>query len=82
MWLNANEYALSPNFDLTDRTFNRYPEPQPQAVIEGYARYAGVAPENVLVSRGGDESIELIIRAFARQTTAFSTAHQPTECTP
>ena len=64
VWLNANEYALSPNFDLTDRTFNRYPEPQPQAVIEGYAAYAGVAPENVLVSRGGDESIELIIRAF------------------
>ncbi|VEI74362.1 Histidinol-phosphate aminotransferase [Mannheimia haemolytica] len=64
VWLNANEYALSPNFDLIDRTFNRYPEPQPQAVIEGYARYAGVAPENVLVSRGGDESIELIIRAF------------------
>ncbi|WP_409500457.1 histidinol-phosphate transaminase [Mannheimia glucosida] len=64
VWLNANEYALSPNFDLTDRTFNRYPEPQPQAVVEGYARYAGVAPENVLVSRGGDESIELIIRAF------------------
>ncbi|QNS15294.1 histidinol-phosphate transaminase [Mannheimia bovis] len=64
VWLNANEYAVSPNFDLTDRTFNRYPEPQPQAVIEGYARYAGVSPENVLVSRGGDESIELIIRAF------------------
>ncbi|AHG82423.1 Histidinol-phosphate aminotransferase [Bibersteinia trehalosi USDA-ARS-USMARC-188] len=64
VWLNANEYALSPNFDLTEHTFNRYPEPQPQAVIEGYARYAGVAPENVLVSRGGDESIELIIRAF------------------
>lgn len=64
VWLNANEYAVSPNFDLTDRTFNRYPEPQPQAVIDGYARYAGVKPENVLVSRGGDESIELIIRAF------------------
>ncbi|TLU74887.1 histidinol-phosphate transaminase [Mannheimia varigena] len=64
VWLNANEYAVSPNFDLTDRTFNRYPEPQPQAVIEGYARYVGIQPENVLVSRGGDESIELIIRAF------------------
>lgn len=64
VWLNANEYAVSPNFGLTDNTFNRYPEPQPQAVIEGYARYAGVAPENVLVSRGGDESIELLIRAF------------------
>ncbi|MDG6310428.1 histidinol-phosphate transaminase [Glaesserella parasuis] len=68
VWLNANEYALSPNFDLTDRTFNRYPEPQPQAVIEGYATYAGVMPENVLVSRGGDESIELIIRAFCEPT--------------
>ncbi|XWY21569.1 histidinol-phosphate transaminase [Bisgaard Taxon 45] len=64
IWLNANEYPTSPDFDLTHRTFNRYPEPQPQAVIEGYARYAGVCPENVLVSRGGDESIELIIRAF------------------
>ncbi|HDX1178505.1 TPA: histidinol-phosphate transaminase [Pasteurella multocida] len=64
IWLNANEYPTSPDFDLTQRTFNRYPEPQPQAVIEGYANYAGVTPENVLVSRGGDESIELIIRAF------------------
>ncbi|HDR1865671.1 histidinol-phosphate transaminase [Pasteurella multocida] len=64
IWLNANEYPTSPDFDLTHRTFNRYPEPQPQAVIEGYANYAGITPENVLVSRGGDESIELIIRAF------------------
>ncbi|OOF41487.1 histidinol-phosphate transaminase [Rodentibacter rarus] len=64
IWLNANEYPTSPNFDLTDRIFNRYPEPQPQAVVEGYAAYAGVLPDNVLVSRGGDESIELIIRAF------------------
>lgn len=64
IWLNANEYPTSPNFDLIHRSFNRYPDPQPQTVIEGYAQYAGVQPENVLVSRGGDESIELIIRAF------------------
>ncbi|EJS87804.1 histidinol-phosphate aminotransferase, partial [Pasteurella multocida subsp. multocida str. Anand1_buffalo] len=64
IWLNANEYPTSPDFNLTHRTFNRYPEPQPQVVIEGYANYAGITPENVLVSRGGDESIELIIRAF------------------
>ncbi|OOF65471.1 histidinol-phosphate transaminase [Rodentibacter sp. Ppn85] len=70
VWLNANEYPTSPNFDLTDRTFNRYPEPQPQGVIEGYAHYAGVQPKNVLVSRGGDESIELIIRAFCEANDA------------
>ena len=32
--------------------------------MQGYANYVGVQPENVLVTRGGDEGIELIIRAF------------------
>lgn len=64
VWLNANEYPISPDFSLTCQNFNRYPEAQPQAVIQGYANYAGVSAENVIVSRGGDESIELIIRAF------------------
>lgn len=67
VWLNANEYAISPSFDLTNPSFNRYPQPQPTKVIENYARYAGVAVDNVLVSRGGDEAIELIIRAFCEQ---------------
>lgn len=70
VWLNANEYALSPNFALSEAQFNRYPEPQPEAVIQSYAAYAGVQPENVLVSRGGDESIELIIRAFCEPTNS------------
>lgn len=68
VWLNANEYPVSPDFDLTARLFNRYPDPQPAAVVKGYAAYAGVQPENVIVTRGGDESIELIIRAFCEST--------------
>ncbi|TNH04631.1 histidinol-phosphate transaminase [Testudinibacter sp. TR-2022] len=64
VWLNANEYATSPDLNLQNRTFNRYPEAQPQQLLERYAAYAGLKAENVLVSRGGDESIELIIRAF------------------
>ncbi|MBF0752188.1 MULTISPECIES: histidinol-phosphate transaminase [unclassified Pasteurella] len=71
IWLNANECPISPNFDLIDRTFNRYPEPQPQAVVERYAAYADVSSDNVLVSRGGDESIELIIRAFCEADDAI-----------
>ncbi|WP_150538678.1 histidinol-phosphate transaminase [Actinobacillus vicugnae] len=70
VWLNANEYPTSPNFDLTDHTFNRYPEAQPEAVVNSYAAYAGVQPENVIVTRGGDESIELIIRAFCEADDA------------
>ncbi|MFC0229261.1 histidinol-phosphate transaminase [Serratia aquatilis] len=64
VWLNANEYPVAPEFQLTAQTFNRYPECQPVLVIERYAAYAGVSKEQVLVSRGADEGIELLIRAF------------------
>jgi histidinol-phosphate aminotransferase len=64
VWLNANEFPTAVEFQLTQQTLNRYPECQPKAVIENYARYAGVKPEQVLVSRGADEGIELLIRAF------------------
>ncbi|CDL30774.1 Histidinol-phosphate aminotransferase [Enterobacter hormaechei] len=64
VWLNANEYPTPVAFELSQQTLNRYPECQPKAVIENYAQYAGVKPEQVLVSRGADEGIELLIRAF------------------
>ncbi|MBL1377361.1 histidinol-phosphate transaminase [Zobellella iuensis] len=64
IWLNANEAADSGQFTLDCSRLNRYPECQPPGVINGYAAYAGVAPEQVLVSRGGDEGIELLIRTF------------------
>jgi histidinol-phosphate aminotransferase len=64
VWLNANEYPLAVPFELSQQTLNRYPECQPKLVIERYAAYAGLAPEQVLVSRGADEGIELLMRAF------------------
>jgi histidinol-phosphate aminotransferase len=64
VWLNANEFPTPVEFQLTQQTLNRYPECQPKAVIENYAAYAGVKPEQVLVSRGADEGIELLVRAF------------------
>ena len=64
VWLNANEYPLPVPFDLSQKSLNRYPECQPQQVIARYAAYAGLQPQQVLVSRGADEGIELLIRAF------------------
>lgn len=64
VWLNANEYPLAVPFELSQHTLNRYPECQPKLVIERYAAYAGLKPDQVLVSRGADEGIELLIRAF------------------
>nr|WP_159466267.1 histidinol-phosphate transaminase [Scandinavium goeteborgense] len=64
VWLNANEFPTAVSFDLSQQALNRYPECQPKAVIENYAQYAGLKPGQVLVSRGADEGIELLIRAF------------------
>lgn len=64
VWLNANEYPLPVPFELSQNALNRYPECQPALVIERYAAYAGLEKDQVLVSRGADEGIELLIRAF------------------
>ncbi|PJZ06431.1 histidinol-phosphate transaminase [Pantoea rodasii] len=64
VWLNANEFPLPVPFELSQQTLNRYPECQPKIVIERYAAYAGLTPEQVIVSRGADEGIELLMRAF------------------
>jgi histidinol-phosphate aminotransferase len=63
VWLNANEFPRTESYSLT-QPLNRYPECQPPMLLAAYAAYAGVQTEQLLVSRGADESIELLIRAF------------------
>ncbi|RYV01479.1 histidinol-phosphate transaminase [Shewanella sp. OPT22] len=66
VFINANESPFT-NVDLGDMNFetiNRYPEQQPERLIEAYASYAGVNLENVVCTRGADEAIELLIRTF------------------
>ena len=77
VWLNANENALAPSYQL-DGCFNRYPSCQPKTVIDAYAAYAGVKPEQVLVSRGADEGIELLIRSFCEPKQDSITICPPT----
>jgi histidinol-phosphate aminotransferase len=77
VWLNANENAMAPAYQL-DGTFNRYPSCQPSSVINAYAAYAGVEPAQVLVSRGADEGIELLIRSFCEPNTDSITICPPT----
>ncbi len=64
VWLNANEAPTGKQYTLDTSLYNRYPDCQPDAVIAGYARYTGLNKEQVLVSRGADEGIELLIRGF------------------
>ena len=64
IWLNANESPFKNEYTYTDEGLNRYGECQPPSLILSYAQYAHLPPENVLTSRGADESIDLLIRTF------------------
>ncbi|WP_409419953.1 histidinol-phosphate transaminase [Pseudaeromonas sp. ZJS20] len=64
VFLNANEAPKAEQYELDCSRLNRYPECQPPEVISRYAAYAGLTAEQVLVSRGSDEAIELLIRTF------------------
>ncbi len=65
--LNANEapWSLLGESGWEGR-LNRYPDPQPQALVERLARLYGVTNERVLVTRGSDEGIDLLTRVFCR----------------
>ena len=63
--LNANESAWAPPGD-GGLGCNRYPDPQPQALLDALAALYGVRSSQVLVGRGSDEAIDLLVRAFCR----------------
>lgn len=66
IWINANESPFN-NVDtaaLDLSKLNRYPECQPPALINAYSEYSGVSASKIVASRGADEAIELLIRAF------------------
>ncbi len=70
--LNANEspWPLLINAPLDDAGpssgLNRYPDPQPRELVSGFAKLYGVPQEQVLVTRGSDEGIDLLTRVFCR----------------
>lgn len=65
IFLNANESSWAPIGD-DGIGCNRYPEPQPAALVDALASLYHVRREQLLVSRGSDEVIDLLVRAFCR----------------
>lgn len=64
--LHANELPWRSLGDDSRAGLNRYPEPQPRALIERLAELYDVAPGRVLAARGSDEAIDLLLRVFCR----------------
>jgi histidinol-phosphate aminotransferase/imidazoleglycerol-phosphate dehydratase/histidinol-phosphatase len=65
--LDANENPFPPLVagDLATR-LNRYPEPQPTALRSAMAALYGVTPASLIVTRGADDAIDILIRTFCR----------------
>lgn len=63
--LNANELPWAPAADAGDG-LNRYPDPQPRALLQQLAALYGVKDDQILVGRGSDEAIDLLVRGFCR----------------
>jgi histidinol-phosphate aminotransferase len=64
--MHANEMPWRASGDNSIAGLNRYPEPQPQALVERMAQLYGVPARQLLVGRGSDEAIDLLVRAFCR----------------
>jgi histidinol-phosphate aminotransferase len=65
IWLNANESPWNNAVDR-DGALRRYPQPQPEALRARFAQAYAVDPERILIGRGSDEAIDLVVRALCR----------------
>lgn len=66
LWLNANEAPGSGKYQVDSENINRYPDFQPDNLLNAYSNYCGLERSQILATRGADEGIELIIRSFCR----------------
>ncbi len=64
--LHANESPWRPIGDDSRAGLNRYPDPQPPELVARLAELYGVDENRVLLARGSDEAIDLLVRGFCR----------------
>ena len=65
--LDANENPYPPLSEgALAAGLNRYPEPQPARLKRVMASLYGVAPDEIAVTRGADDAIDILVRAFCR----------------
>src|SRR3546814_17935579 len=65
--LDANENPYPPLIDgALAAGLNRYPDPQPPALKRAMAALYGVGEAQIVVTRGADDAIDILIRAFCR----------------
>ncbi|CAL4042316.1 Histidinol-phosphate aminotransferase [Buchnera aphidicola (Anoecia corni)] len=67
IWLNANESPYSNTLSVSFKKLNRYPHFQPKKLLSAYSLYSKIPKENILITRGADEGIDLLVRIFCER---------------
>lgn len=62
--LHANESAWRHEWDDSRAGLNRYPDPRPAAVLARLAELYGVPAEELLLTRGSDDAIDVLVRTM------------------
>jgi histidinol-phosphate aminotransferase len=71
--LDANENPFGPLVEGSlAADVNRYPEPQPASLKAAMAALYGVGPDNLLVTRGADDAIDVVVRTFCERGDAVA----------
>jgi len=77
--LDANENPYPPLADGPLAAWlNRYPEPQPAELKAAMAALYGIATDEIVVTRGADDAIDLLVRTFCRPGTDVVSICPPT----
>ncbi|GHE78491.1 histidinol-phosphate transaminase [Thalassotalea profundi] len=66
IWLNANEASGPGIYQVNSDCINRYPDFQPDNLLNAYSAYCNLEKSQILATRGADEGIELLIRTFCK----------------
>ncbi len=65
--LDANENPFPPLGDgPLAATVNRYPDPQPRRLVAAMAALYGIGRDQIVITRGADDAIDMLVRAFCR----------------
>ena len=62
--LNANESPYSVTKSASNDALNLYPDARPDQIREKVASYLNLSSENIVVTRGSTEAIDVAIRTF------------------
>jgi histidinol-phosphate aminotransferase len=77
--LDANENPFAPLGDgPLAVNVNRYPEPQPRGLVAAMAALYGVNSDRLVITRGADDAIDMLLRAFCRPQVDAIAISSPT----